>query len=94
MLREGEKAGGRGLGCDRGRSHLLLWVARELEDAGLSTLISLCVWMGVCVCACAVNVCVRVYVCMRVCVCVCLCADVCVCAVSYTHLTLPTNSRV
>ena len=41
-------------------------------------LLSLCVYMCVCVCLC-VSVCVCVCVCVYVCMCVCVCVYVCVC---------------
>ena len=58
-----------------------------------------CVCVCVLCCVCCVVLCVCVWACA--CVCVVLCCVVlycgvcvCVCAVSYTHLTLPTNHRV
>ena len=56
-----------------------------------------CVYVRVCVCVrTRVYVCVCLSVCMCVCLCVCVFVRVCVCvcAVSYTHLTLPTNAEV
>ena len=43
---------------------------------------------------CVWYLCVHVFVCVDESVWVCVCICSCICAVSYTHLTLPTNHRV
>ena len=53
--------------------------------------VCMCVCVWVCVC---VYMCVFVYVCVYVSVCVCMCVCMGICAVSYKHMTLPTNSLV
>ena len=82
--------------------NLVLWVFHYCYCYKIKTvhsaLVPVCIsitWKCVCVCVCvSVCVCACVRACVRACVDVCMRPCMRVYAVSYTHLTLPTNHRV